>query len=129
MRARLERLGALRKEAQAAGKARFAKLTLTRAGCVSLSERARAWAAHVSPLELAGLTHFPEPPKTLRQREAGARTAVSSPPNPPPSRSQRTQTHALKVRGNRRPELGFCRFPGLPRRSMEELVPGSARSG
>lgn len=43
VRAELERLGALREEAQAAGKARFAKLTLTRAGCAKPQpERARA---------------------------------------------------------------------------------------
>ena len=42
MRAELERLGALREEAQAAGKARFAKLTLTWAGCAKPQpERAR----------------------------------------------------------------------------------------
>lgn len=65
------------------------------------------------------------PPKTLRLK-AGARTAVSSPPPPnlPPSRSQRTQTHALKVRGKSPTRAGFLPLSGAsPSISMEELSP------
>lgn len=123
MRAELERLGALREEAQAAGKARFAKLTLTRAGCAKPQpKRARVWAAHISPLELAGADTLPPEPSEdtpARRLERSPQSAAphfepqSADPNPRSKSAGKSPTRA-----------GFLPFSGAsPAISMEELSP------
>lgn len=68
------------------------------------------------PLGLAGA--FERPPKLPRRPWLESWSARRS--RQPRSHSQRTQTHSMKVRGNRLRELGFFRFPRLPRRSRME---------
>lgn len=68
------------------------------------------------PLGLAGADErLPKLPGRLRLESWSARHSPQ-----PRSHSQRTQTRAIKVRGNRRHELGFLRFLRLPRRSGME---------
>lgn len=84
MRAELERLGALREEAQAA-EGSLRKVNVDPGSLRQASARASpSLSPLVSPLELAGADTLPRSPRRHSGREAGAHfSAVSSPPNPP----------------------------------------------
>lgn len=77
------------------------------------------------PLSWRVLTNGPPSPRRDSGLRAGARIAVGS-----PSRSQWTQTHAIKVPGESPTRAGFLRFSGAsPAVSMEELSPREHSAG
>ncbi|CAI9162004.1 unnamed protein product, partial [Rangifer tarandus platyrhynchus] len=128
VRAALERLDALREEAQAAGKARFAKLTLTRAGCAKPEPESEPLTYR--PWSWRELTHFPRsPPKTLRLEGWSARRSQQPPraatfsskdqppPHPPPKKPHPGERRTLAARLTWGPG-GWARDAG--RRSLEQ---------